>query len=847
MTRVAEVQGAIELSECDKEPVHIPGAIQPFGFLVAFSLPSWTMAHASINAPAVFGAADLDALIGAPMDAIMSPKLIHDLRNVFQAAMISGVSERLLAVPIGVDNEDYDIFVHASGLLAVAEFVPAAGADTARMDPTVLVKTIIDRLRRTTTFQSFLTSAVRQLRAVTGYDRVMIYKFLEDDSGQVVAEAVRTGMSAFMGLHYPATDIPVQSRALFLRQWLRMIVDVDYTPVAILPALTSKQLPIDLTLSTLRSSSPIHLQYLRNMGVGASLTVSIISEDRLWGLIACHHETPRRISASTSAAVELFAQVFSTQIEAKQQKDELAYRAKARNVHDQLIAAMAPEETIFQNLRSFSALLKEMIPCDGLAVWSDNRFESEGLVPPDDAIPELIRFLNTKGADRCYVTKELSRVLFDATRYTDTVCGLIAIPFSRSPKDFVLLFRREVVQTVMWGGDPHKAVQTTAGEKLTPRASFAAWQQLVSGCSKPWTSAETEMAETLRISLLDVILRRANLIDRERQIAQESQLLLVAELNHRVKNVLAVIRSLVRQSQLGSPSFEVFTNDLQARIHALSVAHDQLTQSNWKAAPLRDLIEAEAQAWTEADDARLVVSGPGVMIEARAYQSLALVLHELITNAAKYGALSVREGRLSITWKLTKTGDLMLNWAERNGPPVKRPERRGFGSIVVEQSIPFELQGEARITYEPEGVSAVFRIPYEFVRRGASETRRREPLRTRRADLTGKSLLLVEDSMMIALDAQSMLQNCGAEVELVATTSDARRALKLNKFDAAILDVNLYTETSFPIAEDLQDRAIPFVFATGYGETVVVPDRFKHIHIVSKPYAEDALRAALAA
>ena len=845
--RVAEVRGAVELNECDKEPVHLPGLIQPYGFLIAFSLPSWTIAHMSSNAPAVFGA-EMDAYIGANMDAVMSPKLIHDLRNVFQAAMISGTSERHLAVPIGLAAVEHDILVYASGSLAIAEFIPVAGADTARMDPTILVKTIIDRLRRTTTFQSFLTSATRQLRAVTGYDRVMIYKFLEDDSGQVIAEAARAGMDPFLGLHYPATDIPVQSRALFLKQWLRSIVDVEYTPVEILPTLTSKGLPIDLSLSTLRSSSPIHLQYLRNMGVGASLTVSIISEDRLWGLIACHHDTPRRISASTSAAVELFAQVFSTQIEAKQQKDELAYRAQARQVHDELIAAMEPEETIFQNLRSFSPLLKEMIPCDGLAVWSDGRFEGDGIVPPDEAIPELIRFLNAKGADRCYATKELARHLPSAADFTDSVCGLIAIPFSRSPKDFVLLFRREIVQTVKWGGDPHKAVQTTAaGAKLTPRASFAAWQQTVTGCSQVWSPAELQMAETLRISLLDVILRRANLIDRERRIAQESQLLLVAELNHRVKNVLAVIRSLVRQSQLGAPSFEVFTKDLQARIHALSVAHDQLTLANWKAAPLRDLIDAEAQAWTEADDVRLTVSGPPVMIEARAYQSLALVLHELITNAAKYGALSVKEGRLTIAWELNKTDDLILTWLERDGPLVKAPKRRGFGSIVVEQSIPFELQGEAQISYEPTGVKASFKIPRDFVGRGGSELRRREAPITRRADLTGKSLLLVEDSMMIALDAQNMLQNCGAEVELVATTSDARRAIQLNKFDAAILDVNLYTETSFPIAEDLQERAIPFVFAKGYGETVVVPERFKDIRIVSKPYAEDALRAALAA
>ena len=640
-----EVQLSVELTECDREPVHTPGAVQPYGCLVAFSLPNWAIAHVSLNAPDVFGAASAEAMLGAPMETMLTPRIIHDLRNTFQAAMISGSPERLSGVRIGPREAEYDIAIHTSGQLAVAEFVSVEGADTMRTDPTTLVKTIIDRLRRTTTFKAFLTSAVRQVRAVTGYDRVMIYQFLEDDSGKVVAEAARAGLSPFLDLHYPASDIPAQARALFLRQWLRMIPAVDYAPAAIVPSLTAKQLPIDLSLSTLRSASPIHLQYLRNMGVGASLTVSIISRDKLWGLIACHHETPRRISATTAAAVELFAQVFSTQIETKQQRDELAYGAKAREIHDQLIANMEPEETIFENLRSFSPLLKEMIPCDGIGVWTNDHFESEGIVPPDDAIEELVRFLNGKRVDRCFSTVELGKHLPDAMRYVEKVSGLIAIPFSRAPKDFVLLFRREIVRSVAWGGNPNKAVQT-AGGTLSPRASFAAWQETVKGQSQPWRFSEIEMAESLRISLLDVILRRANLIDRERRVAQESQLLLVAELNHRVKNVLAVIRSLVRQSQQGASSFETFTADLQSRIHALSVAHDQLTQAHWKAAPLRGLIEVEAEAWTETNDARLVLSGPPIMVEARAYQSLALVLHELMTNAAKYGALSVKKGRI---------------------------------------------------------------------------------------------------------------------------------------------------------------------------------------------------------
>ena len=242
----------VDISECAREPVHIPGAIQPFGCLVAFALPTWTIAHVSENAAAVFGRSDAAAMIGAQAETILTPKVIHDLRNTFQAAMISGFAERLSGIDIGPGSESHDVLIHASGALAVAEFVPCEGAEAMRSDPTTLVKTIIDRLRRTTSFQNFLTSAARQIRAVTGFDRVMVYKFLADDSGEVVAEALRSGMTPFMGLRYPASDIPAQARALFERQWLRMIPAVDYMPIPIVPVLSSKGSPLDLSLSTLR-------------------------------------------------------------------------------------------------------------------------------------------------------------------------------------------------------------------------------------------------------------------------------------------------------------------------------------------------------------------------------------------------------------------------------------------------------------------------------------------------------------------------------------------------------------------------------------------------------------------
>ena len=313
-----------------------------------------------------------------------------------------------------------------------------------------------------------------------------------------------------------------------------------------------------------------------------------------------------------------------------------------------------------------------------------------------------------------------------------------------------------------------------------------------------------------------------------------------------MKNILALIRSLVRQSRSGAKSIAQFTTDLENRIQALALAHDQMTQSGWAAAPLKKLLEAEAEAWITKSREGLVFAGPNVLLDSRAYQTMALVFHELMTNAAKYGALSTPHGSLSVTWSIGTDDDLVIVWSESGGPAVKPPSRRGFGTVVVEQTIPFELRGEARVEYRFEGVYARFTVPATFISIGTDEgDKPKSNEHVRMISLKGKRLLLVEDSMMIALDAQSTLQDMGIVVEVAGTVTDALRAVDLNRFDAAILDINLSGETSFGVADRCVTRSLPFVFATGYGESVIIPERFKDITVVSKPYDEIALRSAL--
>ena len=815
--------------------------------MIVCAMPAWAITHVSANVDAILGLGLPQTLLGKAVDDVLPGKLVHDLRNTLQAAMVSNTAEILPDVVVASDGSRFDVAVHMNDQNVLFEFLPREGAQAPSSAPLALVRSMLSRLKKAPTLERGLVLSANQIRAVTGFDRVMIYQFLEDGSGRVVAEALRSGLTPFLGLRYPQSDIPAQAREIYKKHWVRAIPDVDYVASPIVADQNGlAPQALDLSLATLRSVSPIHVEYLKNMGSRATLTISLVTGDTLWGLIACHHEAPRRLAVSTGSACEFFGQILSLQIEAKEQERELSYIAKSREAHERLIASMPPEETLFDDLERYTELLKELVPCDGIGIWTAGVFSGVGVLPPVEAMPALVAFLGRHNAQEIFSTDTLDQVFPAAGPYRGNVSGLIAVPFSRAPRDYLFFFRREILQIVTWGGNPDKAVDTKLDGRIGPRKSFEAWREEVRGHSVPWRPVECKIAEALRVSLLDVILRRVDLVERERRSAQESQALLIAELNHRVKNILALIRSLVRQSRQGATSIGTFTADLEQRIKALALAHDQMTLSGWSAAPLRQLLHAEAEVWTRSART-LVFEGPDVLLDSRAYQTLALVVHELMTNAAKYGALSTPHGALSVQWSLGEAGELRLDWHETGGPPVQAPTRRGFGTVVVEQTVPFELQGEASVDYVLEGVRAHFVVPAVHVSLGSPTTHvSLKPLRgDDRIDLRGKRVLLVEDSMMIALDAQSAMQDENIGVEIVGTVSDALRAVQLGRFDAAILDINLSGETSFGIADGCETRNLPFVFATGYGESVVIPDRFRDVPVVSKPYDLQSIWMAL--
>ncbi|WP_066774664.1 HWE histidine kinase domain-containing protein [Croceicoccus mobilis] len=834
---------AVNLTNCDREPIHIPGTIQSFGFLIAMSA-DWLVQRAAnteqfIDSPP-------SSLLGKPLHDLFLPHAIRTLRD--RIAMLRGddAVERVFSVRLIAEKPPFDVALHFSGKSIIIECEPARGDE---IEVSSLIRGMVSRLGSTDGTLPLLREGARQMRLLTGFDRVMVYRFAPDGSGEVVAEALETGIDSFLGLHFPASDIPKQARSLYMRNLFRIIADVGDTPAPVEPV-TDRD-PLDLSMSLFRAVSPIHIEYLRNMGVGASLSVSIIVDGKFWGLFACHHYSPRLPSFAERSAAELFGQMFSLLLGTSVRKEMSVYETRARKVADRMLAAAAQDSERLNDAQWIGDLVLDAIPADGVGVYIDGEVSMVGLTPSREQFERLVRELNRREASQVFSTARISDMLPEASDYSQRAAGLLAIPVSRRPRDFVVLFREEQLRSVRWAGNQEKEIEYGPnGARLTPRKSFEEWSDLVRGEAKAFEDAEMRVAEQLRSTLLEVVLRLTEAASEERRRAGEQQKLLIAELNHRVRNILALIRALMGQSGREANSVAEFVKTLDSRVQSLARAHDQLTTDQWGPARLTDLISTEASAYLSGETQRLVCTGPEVTITPNAFTVLALVIHELMTNAAKYGALS-DSGTVKVDWHLDDREDLVINWSESGGPAVLPPTRKGFGTTVIQDSIPHELDGEAQISYKTAGLSARFVIPGRYVadvlEGGKMTTENSSDLKFSGAAIEGKHVLLVEDSALIALDAEDKLRELGAaEVSLAASNGAAARALDGGDIEFAMLDFNLGRENSTPTAEKLARMGIPFVFASGYGGDDTIPEQFADVPVILKPYAVQQIAQALA-
>ena len=399
----------------------------------------------------------------------------------------------------------------------------------------------------------------------------------------------------------------------------------------ILPAIRQSERPLDLSYSQLRSVSPIHLEYLRNMGVAASMSISIVIGGKLWGLIACHHSVPRALAAETRVAAELFGQAFSLQLQAIERQDATEILRDARARLDQLVSELPSTGSLLQSLATRLPKIAQILPSDGVGLWIDGEWHGHGATPPADAMPHLAAAIATTAGSEVFSTHELSRRVPEAVRYAGAVSGVLAVPLSRTPGDYLMFFRREFIHGIEWAGNPQKPYDDGT-ERLSPRKSFQIWKEEVRNTSRVWEASDRLTAEALRITLLEVVLRFSEVIAQEKAKTAKQQQIFVAELNHRVKNALALVGALVKQSQGTHADIGLFVSDLEGRILSLAKAHDQANAPG--ALDLRVLIETELAPVRAAGVRRIIIEGTPMVLDSRAFAVLALVFHEMTTNAA---------------------------------------------------------------------------------------------------------------------------------------------------------------------------------------------------------------------
>ena len=666
------------LTVCDREPIHIPGAIQPHGMLLIVDPASGAI---------VGGAGDVATLLGPAWLGGSIHALIGDAGLAMLRSTVAGPLVLRLIDPV-----ELSAVASREGRFWLIELESSTPGQPGTDDALTWIEHGGEEFSRAVDLDDLCARSAAVFARLTGFDRVMIYRFLEDDSGKVVAERHAPDMHGFLNHHFPASDIPRQARALYVRNRVRVIPDAGYVPapiVAIDPALQA----VDLSDVGVRAVSPIHVQYLRNMGVAASASVSIIKDGILWGLVACHHRSPRSLSYLQRKTCELIAASFAQQVGAKEEASEYRERLRLRTAEDALVQRMAQEDEPDKVAAVVANDLRRLLDADGFVLQRGASLHTSGHVPSQEAIADMLDWVRRQGSILLH-SASLEQRMPGAQAHRDLASGLLAITLSADEPVVLLWFRAETLQTIQWAGNPHKAIEQGDDRPLTPRASFAAWSEEIRGRARPWSSAEVEAAHRLSRLLFDVRQRRRiselnreltrAVTDKDALLAQQETL--IKEVNHRVQNSLQLVVAFLAM-QANAENDETLTRHLgeaQRRLSAVALVHRRLYSDDTVTVIdlgryIEDLLVEMQSSMGEEWTGRVTMDLAPLLISADAAVQIGLVLVELVINAQKY-AYGGKAGPIAVTLERFRNR-FRLTIADRG--QGRTGNRTGFGTRML--------------------------------------------------------------------------------------------------------------------------------------------------------------------
>ena len=487
---------------CADEEIRVPGSVQAHGFLLGVDPDQDSVVFASENTAQFLGL-PLRLVLGSKLELILEREMMASVRGLRAQLDPEGLVTYLGA--FNLHGELFSVMTHCVEGRRILEFERQDRLVGSEMMNSVITN-FVGTLSRLQSERELVEAITRQVAELSGFDRVLLYSFDAAGHGTVLTEENSGRLPSYLDLRFPGTDIPVQARALYTANTVRTIPDATYTPVPLRGIAGEAPATLDMSQCVLRSVSPVHLEYMRNMGTIASMSVSIVVEGRLWGLISGHHAEPRVVPFLVRSACDMLTRMMATQLHSFQTASKLRRLVHFHDVQRRMLTQMAAENDYVGAIAQQMPALMQVTDAAGAVLAVDGHFESTGEVPGNDTLRRMVDWLGSHPSLELFETNRLGSEIDWAEDALSIASGLLAIRISDVRPRYVLWFRPEVVRTVKWAGEPVK--QVDADRKLHPRSSFNSWKETLRGQSEPWASVEVESAREFRNAVMTISLRR---------------------------------------------------------------------------------------------------------------------------------------------------------------------------------------------------------------------------------------------------------------------------------------------------------------------------------------------------